>query len=82
MEIEQVSAVHSMLHLVFHRNKNQHGRTRWWKWLSILKRLTLNLAKSLEQKFSLSYGENDENDPPVDMYKRHLAMHVAPRCYL
>lgn len=76
MEIEQVSAVHSMLHLVFHRNKNQHGRTRWWKWLSILKRLALNLAKSLEQK---SYSENDS---PVDMYKRHLAMHVAPRCYL
>ena len=79
MEVEQVSAVHSMLHLVFHRNKNQHGRTRWWKWLSILKRLTLNLAKSLEQKSSLLYSENDS---PVDMYKRHLAMHVAPRCYL
>lgn len=79
MEVEEVSAVHSMLHLVFHRNKNQHGRTRWWKWLSILKRLTLNLAKSLEQKSSLSYGGNDS---PVDMHKRHLAMHVAPRCYL
>lgn len=39
-------AVHSMLHLIFHRNKNQHRRTKWWKWLSILKRATLDLTRS------------------------------------
>ncbi|KAK4869712.1 hypothetical protein LT330_006094 [Penicillium expansum] len=44
--IEDILAVHSMLHLIFHRNKNQHRRTKWWKWLSILKRATLDLARS------------------------------------
>ncbi|KGO63663.1 hypothetical protein PITC_072160 [Penicillium italicum] len=44
--MEEILAVHSMLHLIFHRNKNQHRRTKWWKWLSILKRATLDLARS------------------------------------
>ncbi|KAJ5470867.1 hypothetical protein N7530_008224 [Penicillium desertorum] len=44
--MEEILAVHSMLHLIFHRNKNQHRRTKWWKWLSILKRATLDFARS------------------------------------
>ncbi|KAJ5237853.1 hypothetical protein N7489_007944 [Penicillium chrysogenum] len=44
--MDEILAVHSMLHLIFHRNKNQHRRTKWWKWLSILKRATLDFARS------------------------------------
>ncbi|CAG7940880.1 unnamed protein product [Penicillium nalgiovense] len=43
--MDEILAVHSMLHLIFHRNKNQHRRTKWWKWLSILKRATLDFAR-------------------------------------
>ncbi|CRL30123.1 unnamed protein product [Penicillium camemberti] len=43
---KEILAVHSTLHLIFHRNKNQHRRTKWWKWLSILKRATLDFARS------------------------------------
>ncbi|KAJ5173965.1 uncharacterized protein N7500_001896 [Penicillium coprophilum] len=46
MDSKEILAVHSTLHLIFHRNKNQHRRTKWWKWLSILKRATLDLARS------------------------------------
>ncbi|OQE07106.1 hypothetical protein PENVUL_c015G08543 [Penicillium vulpinum] len=46
MDTKEILAVHSTLHLIFHRNKNQHRRTKWWKWLSILKRATLDLARS------------------------------------
>ncbi|KAJ5779032.1 hypothetical protein N7457_006752 [Penicillium paradoxum] len=44
MDSKDILAVHSTLHLIFHRNKNQHHRTKWWKWLSILKRATLDLT--------------------------------------
>ncbi|OXN05344.1 hypothetical protein CDV58_04396 [Aspergillus fumigatus] len=57
---------------IFHRNKNQHGNTKWWKWLSILKRITLKLAKSLET----------DAFHTVRLYKEHLALHVIPNCYL
>ncbi|KAJ5441351.1 hypothetical protein N7491_003757 [Penicillium cf. griseofulvum] len=46
MDSKEILAVHSTLHLIFHRNKNQHRRAKWWKWLSILKRATLDLARS------------------------------------
>ncbi|KAJ5545351.1 hypothetical protein N7535_006259 [Penicillium sp. DV-2018c] len=46
MDTKEILAVHSMLHLIFHRNKNQHHRAKWWKWLSILKRATLDLVRS------------------------------------
>lgn len=79
METEEVFAVHSMLHLIYHRNKNQHGKTKWWKWLSILKRVTLNLARSLDQKLLRPY---DEIDSSIESHKRYMAMQVVPKCYL
>ncbi|RAK96425.1 uncharacterized protein BO80DRAFT_429055 [Aspergillus ibericus CBS 121593] len=74
MDVNKVSAVHSILHLIFHRNKNQHRGTKWWKWLSILKRDTLKLAKSLDR--------HGGPGPSADEYKHHLAIHVIPKCYL
>lgn len=72
MDVKEIIALHSLLHLVFHRNKNQHGNTKWWKWLSILKRITLKFAKSLET----------DAFHTVRLYKEHLALHVIPNCYL
>ncbi|KAJ5302051.1 hypothetical protein PENANT_c008G00284 [Penicillium antarcticum] len=46
MDSQEILAIHSILHLIFHRNKNQHHGAKWWKWLSVLKRTTLDLARS------------------------------------
>jgi ribonuclease MRP protein subunit RMP1 len=35
-----------LLHLLFHRNKNQHRLLKWWQWLSTLRR---NLTKLLAE---------------------------------
>ncbi|KAI9923543.1 hypothetical protein ASPWEDRAFT_36220 [Aspergillus wentii DTO 134E9] len=78
MDTEKIFAVHAMLHLIFHRNKNQHGTSKWWKWLSILKRTTFNLAKSLEIEPSL-YTEAKSS---LDVHKQYLAVYIMPKCYL
>ncbi|KAI5804034.1 hypothetical protein DFH27DRAFT_390375 [Peziza echinospora] len=36
-----------LLHLVFHRNRNQHHSSKWWKHLSILKRTLHKLTQKL-----------------------------------
>jgi ribonuclease MRP protein subunit RMP1 len=46
MDSQEILAIHSILHLIFHRNKNQHHGAKWWKWLSVLKRATLDVARS------------------------------------
>lgn len=72
MDATEIRAVHSMLHLVFHRNKNQHQRAKWWKWLSLLKHTTLDLAQSLD----------GARLNAVESHRQHLATHSIPRCYL
>ncbi|KAJ5719567.1 hypothetical protein N7493_007145 [Penicillium malachiteum] len=67
MDTEEISAVHSILHLIYHRNKNQHKSTKWWKWLSMLKRTTAELG-SLDAV-------------AAESYQQHLATHLIPRCY-
>ncbi|KAB8267182.1 hypothetical protein BDV30DRAFT_48897 [Aspergillus minisclerotigenes] len=77
MDAEKIYAVYSMLKLVYHRNKNQHKKTKWWKWLSVLKRTTWNLAQSLDRTQSPSGVAESP-----DLYIQCLANHVLPRCYL
>ncbi|KAL2816370.1 hypothetical protein BDW59DRAFT_175817 [Aspergillus cavernicola] len=76
MEEDEILNIHSILHLIFHRNKNQHGRTKWWKWLSILKRTVWNLA------LSLNSSTKAEARSSAEFYKQYLADLVVPRCYL
>ncbi|KAL2862971.1 uncharacterized protein BJX67DRAFT_385080 [Aspergillus lucknowensis] len=73
MEEADICRIHKILHLIFHRNKNQHRRTKWWKWLSILKRTVWNLA--------LSLGSAQERLPSAEFYRQYLADRVVPRCY-
>lgn len=76
MEADEILAVHSMLHLIFHRNKNQHGRMKWWKWLSILKSVTGNLSACLNS------DSPSERELSAESHKRYLTTLVVPRCYL
>lgn len=77
VDTEKIYAIHTMLHLICHRNKNQHGTSKWWKWLSILKRTSLKLLKALECD-----TPSNTSNLPVDTYKEYLAIYTIPRCYL
>lgn len=76
MEKTELFRIHSMLHLIFHRNRNQHGKTKWWKWLSILKRSVWNLA------LTLGPSNKENTQPSVETCKRYLADYIVPRCYV
>ncbi|OKO98568.1 hypothetical protein PENSUB_9244 [Penicillium subrubescens] len=67
MDTQEIQAVHAVLHLVSHRNKNQHQRANWWKWLSRLKRTAVELGSqnasatipaAYKQAFSTVIAEN------------------------
>ena len=77
IDTERMRAISSMLHLIFHRNKNQHNTTKWWRWLSILKRSTLRLLGALEYQ-----PPYNKASPSVDKSMEYLAKHVIPRCSL
>ncbi|KAJ5166508.1 uncharacterized protein N7482_005289 [Penicillium canariense] len=70
MDYQEIRATHAVLHLIYHRNKNQHQRAKWWRWLSQLKRTALDL------------GSQDASVVMPDSYKQHLAAHLIPKCYL
>ena len=77
-------AVHSLLRLIHHRNKNQHGRSKWWKWLSILNRTLWKLLQAVEaeQQQLSGPGSTQASLLSVEKYKEYLAVHAIPRCYL
>lgn len=70
MDSEEVRAVQSILHLIFHRNKNQHTRAKWWKWLSMLKRTTSDLARP------------GLTPAVAESYRQHLARNLIPKAYV
>lgn len=41
--VYQLKGSYEILHLFYHRNRNQHRRGHWWKWLSVLKRCVKKL---------------------------------------
>ena len=61
-----------MLHLLHHRNKNQHRRAHWFQYLSLLKRHLNKLITELE------------TPDPIRANARVLYMieQLLPRCYV
>ena len=61
-----------ILHLLHHRNKNQHRRAHWFQYLSLLKRHLNKLIAEVE------------TPDPVRANARVLYMieHLLPRCYV
>ncbi|KAL3448636.1 hypothetical protein BJX65DRAFT_275289 [Aspergillus insuetus] len=74
MEEDEILHVHRILHLIFHRNRNQHGRAKWWKWLSMLKRSVWNLSQTR--------GSGQGNLRPAEFYRKYLAEWIVPKCYV
>lgn len=49
IDSDDLQAVSRILDLVHHRNQNQHRRSSWFKWLSILKRCIRKLDQEIEE---------------------------------
>lgn len=77
--IAGLKEVYMTLHLVYHRNKNQHRNSKWWKWLSILKRSTLKLAMDVEE---LDNDIDGTIESRIKTRARYLLSEVVPKCYL
>lgn len=64
MELQEVT---KLLQLIFHRNKNQHHSTKWWKWLSMLKSCLLKLPH--------------ENADTAKARRSYMSDFLIPRCH-
>lgn len=61
-----------LLHILHHRNKNQHRQGHWWKWLSMLYRCTKKLR-----------DESEANEvEPVCARIRYMKEMLLPKCYV
>lgn len=80
-EPQKLLAIHTLLRLIHHRNKNQHRKSKWWKWLSTLNRTVWKLVQAVEAEQS-SPGITQSASLSVERYKEYLAVHTIPRCYL
>lgn len=80
IDTSQLQKIYATLHLAFHRNKNQHGRCAWWKWLSILRRTVLKLFNAAERQQQPQ--RRDAIAGTIKNLAAHLNEHVIPRCYL
>ena len=61
-----------VLHLLHHRNMNQHRRNHWFQRLVLLKRNLAKLVREIE-------GQEEER---YKMRAAHLEDYVLPKCYL
>ncbi|CEP23762.1 unnamed protein product [Cyberlindnera jadinii] len=68
MDTTELQHEFSLLRILYHRNKNQHRVTTWWKWLNSLKR-TLTKVLCLPDRLRLQ--------PLV----KKLKLHIIPGCY-
>ncbi|CDK25278.1 unnamed protein product [Kuraishia capsulata CBS 1993] len=62
-----------ILHLIYHRNKNQHRQAKWWSHLNILKRRLSKLLVLFD----------GETIPEEEIYKqsRFIVKRLVPDCY-
>ncbi|KAJ5246937.1 hypothetical protein N7468_001920 [Penicillium chermesinum] len=68
MDHQELRSVYSVLQLIYHRNKNQHIRAKWWKWLAVLKRSASDLPS---MKCAAAHA-----------HRQHLINYVIPKCYM
>ena len=72
---QQLLTTHHLLQLTFHRNKNQHRRAKWWKWLSMLYR---SVGKLLALTEGLETGARRRPAPDASVVNVHGAKRMAP----
>ena len=71
-----------LVHLLFHRNKNQHRILRWWQWIGTLKR---NLTKLLAEHDLITAAKSTPaRNAALEMYRARVAFMrkvVVPTAY-
>jgi hypothetical protein len=85
MDQSRIERAFTTIHLVYHRNKNQHGKTAWWKWLSILRRslLKLRLLHSAAAPRNEKNEKNEKNKKRQIMHiSKYVHIHVIPKAYV
>lgn len=79
-----IHEIHNTLHVLYHRNKNQHSCAKWFKQLSVLRRETRKLAWELETVERLEEDFDDGVDLAREDVRRRmefLGREVVLRCY-
>ncbi|KAM0801980.1 hypothetical protein BDR22DRAFT_148911 [Usnea florida] len=71
LDIAQLQATDRIFHLLRQRNKNQHRRSKWWKWFSMLKRCVSNLIHEVQAKESWR----------AQARLQHFSQVLLPRCH-
>ncbi len=71
LDIVQLRESAKILHLLFHRNKNQHRQATWWKWLSMLRRCQARLTIEIESPDSVETLTRT----------RFMTNYLLPRCH-
>ena len=70
-DVSQLQGVSQILHLIHHRNKNQHRHSHWWKWLAMLRR---SIAKLITD---IGHGNVERASVRI----KYMNEHLFPRCY-
>ena len=71
-ELPSIQKVTDNLRLLYHRNKNQHRRGKWWKWLAMLRRCLIKLLGEMIRDETAS----------VAARTRYLEENLLPSCYV
>ena len=81
LDLQEISKI---FHLIYYRNKNQHGNASWWKCFSLLKRNIYKLAQELLVDGDGGRGEETNNYTTRRSHSRIVFMReiLLPKCYL
>ena len=71
LEFARLQVATHTFRLLHHRNKNQHRRSKWWKWFSMLKRCVSKLLHEIQVR------DNARAQARV----KHMNRVVLPKCY-
>ena len=81
-QLKQLRDDLDLIHLLFHRNKNQHRLLKWWQWIATLRR---NLSKLLFEHDLITAAKTTPNrNAAVANYEARLAFMrrvVVPSAY-
>lgn len=91
--LPKLQSVSETLHLLYHRNKNQHRLAHWWRWVGMLRREMLRLSDLVEVaedvvkglwgtdvEASSSLREGKEWDP-VEERMEWISRAIVPGCW-
>ncbi len=86
-ERQDLITTHQLLHLTFHRNKNQHRRAKWWKWLALLRKAVGGLVEMLgEGREDAKSGDGGPAgagkwEEEWEQRVKYLREWIVPKCF-